>query len=168
MIIPQSAQDLLALKPFSIIRKSIMYLLIQGSKKESSDYYAGSDLVIGNTPQQGINWIGNIGSGSERDYKKITAVILKSFIDSQYIDGWNVNKTEFKYCFRIDKNKPSGYFLQLTPNLIIIQQKKFKYPVLLFSEMENKSDFQYQGKFYVDSSRTEGSNPFVILKPLLN
>jgi putative restriction endonuclease len=51
-------QDLFSLLLGCTVTKRNLFDLIQFSKIKNSDYWSGGDHEIGNTPQQGINWIG--------------------------------------------------------------------------------------------------------------
>lgn len=52
------SQEIQELRNGDIVTKRNLYDLIQFSKVENSKYWTGFDNIIGNTPQQGINWIG--------------------------------------------------------------------------------------------------------------
>ncbi len=50
--------DLFRLAPRDCVSKRNLFDLIQHSKVAGSSFWSGEDLKIGNTPQQGINWVG--------------------------------------------------------------------------------------------------------------
>jgi hypothetical protein len=52
--------DLLTIEMGDTVSKKNLYDLIQQSKIEGAAYWAGNDVQIGNTPQQGINWLGTL------------------------------------------------------------------------------------------------------------
>ncbi|EAV7001421.1 restriction endonuclease, partial [Salmonella enterica] len=54
----QYPSQLLSLTISDIINKQNLSQLIQKSKKDDSENWEGKDWIIKNTPQQGINWIG--------------------------------------------------------------------------------------------------------------
>lgn len=56
----EKPQDLFLLQPGLSISKRNLYDLIQYSKVPDSPSWGENDHVIGNTPQQGINWIGSL------------------------------------------------------------------------------------------------------------
>lgn len=78
--------------------------------------------VIGNTPQQGINWIG------KAPFHQL--VIIKTKKGKYFHDGYE-NKESFSYSFKsqkgfINKNEIA--------NRCIINQNKHDYPILLLKE----------------------------------
>ena len=54
----QKVNDLFSLSDGDVVSKRCLFDLIQFSKIENSLYWSGPKSVIGNTPQQGINWVG--------------------------------------------------------------------------------------------------------------
>lgn len=133
----QQPLDLLSLKVGDSVLKRNLYDLIQLSKVEGSEYWAGNDLKIGNTPQQGINWLGAL--------PKCRAVIIKAKLGSYDEDGWNTeSKDSYRYSFKA-RNGTIVYTEKA--NQVLIKQPQYGYPVLLFTE--NKSFWKFEGKFQV-------------------
>ncbi len=86
----QKPQDLFMLESGDVVTKRNLYDLIRDSKIEGSYYWAGPRMSIGNTPQQGINWIGQLS--------KCRGVIIKTRPGIYKYDGWvNEEKTFFRY-----------------------------------------------------------------------
>ena len=52
--------DLFSLSTGDLVTKRNLYDLVQFSKVEASPYWSGTEGIIGNTPQQGINWVGQL------------------------------------------------------------------------------------------------------------
>jgi hypothetical protein len=83
-------QEIFSLSIGDIISKRNLYDLIQYSKVKSSRYWGGEDYMIGNTPQQGINWIGKLPA--------VKAVIIKTRPGAYDEDGWsNESKEAYHY-----------------------------------------------------------------------
>ncbi len=119
----KSFKDLLFLKQNSQISKRNLWDLIQFSKVEGSEYFNNIENVIGNTPQQGINWIG------KAPFHQL--VIIKTKEGKYFHDGYENNES-FSYSFKsqkgfINKNEIA--------NRCIIDQKKHNYPILLLKEI---------------------------------
>lgn len=74
-------QDLFSLKLGDVVTKRNLFDLVQYSKVESSQFWEAGEFVIGNTPQQGINWIGQLPA--------VKAVIIKTRQGSYAEDGWS-------------------------------------------------------------------------------
>ncbi len=77
-------EDLFSLKSGDVITKRNLFDLIQYSKVKSSEYWSGKEFKIGNTPQQGINWVGELPT--------VKAVIIKARHGSYDTDGWEDEK----------------------------------------------------------------------------
>lgn len=130
-------QDLFSLSSGDIVTKRNLFDLIQYSKVESSPYWAGQDFAIGNTPQQGINWIGQL--------PKVMAVIIKTRLGSYEEDGWSDNtKTVYHYSFKARNSKIS---YKEKANEVLIKQPQHIYPILLFTEQ--KAGWNFEGVFSV-------------------
>ncbi len=130
-------QDLFSLSPGDKVAKRNLFDLIQYSKVSGSPYWGGEEAMIGNTPQQGINWVG--GPPACR------AVILKTRSGSYAEDGWaDESRTGYHYSF-----KARGGEISYTEkaNSVLIKQPQFGYPVLLFTE--NDDSWLYEGSFSV-------------------
>ncbi|MFC3851226.1 HNH endonuclease [Salinispirillum marinum] len=118
--------DILALKAGDTVSKKNLNELIQQSKIEGSAYWAGEDLKIGNTPQQGINWVGAL--------PECRAVIIKSKLGSYDKDGWDAGSKEFyRYSFKARSGQVSQ---SEKANKVLINQPQFGYPILLFTEQK--------------------------------
>lgn len=129
-------QDLFSLSNGDTITKRNLFDLIQFSKVESSPYWAGSEFVIGNTPQQGINWIGKLPA--------VKGVIIKTRPGSYAEDGWSDNKTAYHYSFKARNSKIS---YREKANEVLIKQPQHLYPILLFTE--SKGRWSFEGAFSV-------------------
>lgn len=141
-------QDLFALSNGDTITKRNLFDLIQFSKVDSSPYWAGHDFKIGNTPQQGINWIGSLPD--------VKAVIIKTRPGSYKEDGWtNEQKTIYHYSFKARDGKVS---YKEKANDVLIKQPQHLYPVLLFTE--TKKGWNFEGEFSV----TEIEDTYVVLQ----
>jgi len=90
------AQDIFQLKPGDVVTKRNLSDLIQYSKVDGSEYWAGPDYRIGNTPQQGINWIGALPD--------VMALIIKTKSGAYADDGWaDDKKLKYRYSFKARK-----------------------------------------------------------------
>lgn len=89
----KGTQDLFRLTAGDSVSKRNLFGLIQYSKVPGSDFWSGEELKIGNTPQQGINWVGVPPA--------CRAVILKTRPGSYAEDGWtNEERTAYRYSFK--------------------------------------------------------------------
>ncbi|WP_432736424.1 HNH endonuclease [Maridesulfovibrio sp. FT414] len=135
--IPNTVNDLFDLSVSDIISKKDLFSMIQYSKVKDSKYWSGEDNIIGNTPQQGINWVG--------EPPRTKAVIIKSKTGIYDFDGWsNKEKVSFTYSF---KARNGNINLKEKANRVLIEQPKFNYPILLFNDAPN--GWRYEGKFSV-------------------
>ncbi len=140
-------QDIFSLSIGEMVTKRNFFDLIQFSKVISSPYWAGADFAIGNTPQQGINWIGNL--------PMVKGVIIKTRPGSYKEDGWTDNtKTIYHYSFKARNGKVS---YKEKANEVLIKQPQHLYPVLLFTE--SKGAWQFEGEFSV----SEIEDSYVVL-----
>lgn len=140
-------QDIFSLSNGDTVSKRNLFDLIQYSKIESSPYWAGKEFSIGNTPQQGINWIGNLPS--------VKAVIIKTRPGSYEDDGWSdESKNAFHYSF---KARNENVNFKEKANDVLIKQPQHLYPIFLFTD--SKDGWQYEGEFSV----SEIEEKFVVL-----
>lgn len=143
----KNPQDLLTLQAGEFVTKRNLFDLIQYSKKNTSDYWGGTDFLIGNTPQQGINWIG--------PPSETLGVIIKTRPGSYEHDGWVGDmKDTYQYSFKA-RNGHISYTEKA--NEVLIRQPQQLYPILLFTE--SKQSWFFEGSFDVD----EVKDTFVIL-----
>lgn len=144
--------DILKLSVGDTVSKRSLYNLIQYSKIEGSEYWAGECLKINNTPQQGINWIGELQS--------CLGVIIKTRLGLYEEDGWSDDsKNIYRYSF-----KAKGGVISYTEkaNRVLVNQPQYLYPVLLFSEAG--SSWRFEGFFSVE----EIEGKYVVLSRELN
>jgi putative restriction endonuclease len=143
----KKAQDIFSLSTGSVVTKRNLYDLVQFSKVEESPYWSGIQGMIGNTPQQGINWIGL--------FPKIDAVIIKTRPGSYENDGWaDETKTLYHYSFKA-RNGEISYAEKA--NKALVKQPQYLYPIFLFTEC--KDGWYFEGTFSV----SEIENEFVVL-----
>lgn len=129
--------QLLELAPNTIITKRNLFDLIQFSKQTESKYFEEDEWKINNTPQQGINWIGN--------NPELKAVIIKTRKGSYAEDGWQDNeKSVFSYSFKSHK---SIINYNDKANKSLINQPAGGYPILLF--IEKSSNWIFEGFFTI-------------------
>ncbi len=130
-------QDLFSLSSGDTVTKRNLFDLVQYSKVESSQFWGGEEFVIGNTPQQGINWIGQLPA--------VRAVIIKTRPGSYEEDGWaDESKINYHYSF---KAKNSAISFEEKANRVLVNQPQHLYPILLFSEC--KEGWRFEGNFSV-------------------
>ena len=131
------ADDLLSLQRGETVTKRNLFDLIQFSKVEGSPYWQGSHSRIGNTPQQGINWIG--------DPPRVRAVIIKTKQGAYEEDGWKgIEHNEYSYSFKAARGVIS---YTEKANAVLINQPQFLYPVLHFTECSE--GWRFEGEFQV-------------------
>jgi len=107
--------------------------LIQYSKIPHSKNCAGEDYQIKNTPQKGINWIGN--------YPKPSAVIIKT-------TGKYGEEGVERYAF---EEKNDHVDKTIKSNQLLINQPKYNYPILHFRKVSPKgSKYTLIGKYSID------------------
>lgn len=142
-----SFHDLLKAPVGSTISKKDLYTLIQYSKVPGSEYWNGENLVINNTPQQGINWVGSL--------PELAGVLLKVRSGSYSHDGWvNSERELYRYSFKARKGVVSH---KEKANLALLNQPEFGYPVVLYSEQKN--NWVFEGIF----SLVECAEEYVVL-----
>lgn len=130
-------QDLFLLSAGDAVSKRNLFDLIQYSKVESSDFWGGGDHVIGNTPQQGINWVGPLPA--------VKAVIIKTRPGSYEEDGWSdSSKTTYHYSFKARKSVVS---FEEKANKVLVGQPQHLYPIFLFTE--GADGWKFEGVFSV-------------------
>jgi putative restriction endonuclease len=146
----QQPQDVFRIPIGDLVSKRNLFDLIQYSKVEGSPFWAGSEFSIGNTPQQGINWIGFA--------PQIQGVIIKTRPGSYEHDGWlDDGRNTYRYSFKA-RNSVISY-TELA-NRVLISQPRYSYPVLLFTEA--KDCWVFEGLFSV----TEIGEIYVTLQRL--
>jgi hypothetical protein len=124
IVTEMTGRDLLQLKIGDTV--SDFLNLIVNSKKQNSKNWAGEEYKIKNTPMKGINWIGN-------DEKPLAVIIRTTGRYEE--DGVEKYAFEAKYdnedkIKKIDKNIKS--------NKVLINQPKYKYPILYFIKKGQK------------------------------
>ena len=135
-------QDLFSLLLGCTVTKRNLFDLIQFSKIKNSDYWSGGDHEIGNTPQQGINWIGK--------FPTIRALIIKARPGSYEDDGWtDSNKEKYRYSF---KAKKGSIIYTEKANRALINQPEYFYPIFLFTE--HREGWYFEGVFAVTDIET--------------
>jgi len=140
--------DLFSLSDGDRVSKRSLYDLIQFSKREGSPSWSGTANRIGNTPQQGINWIGLPPT--------VTGVIIKTRPGSYEHDGWvDEHNGAYRYSFKARKGVVSHDELA---NRVLIDQPLQLYPVFLFTEAGKH--WLFEGRFGV----TEAADAFVVLQ----
>ena len=139
----KTAKDILELNDGDTIGKSSLYSLIVNSKQYGSSSYLGKDYEVKNTPQQGINWIG--------DDIKPKAVIIKSKTGNYFQDSRN------EYAFKARNGVVNRYE---KANQVLINQMKYGYPIMYFVE-SGYGDWKLLGRFQV----IEIKSTSVILSP---
>lgn len=153
-----SPRDLFSLMGKDTVSKRNLYDLIQYSKVESSSYWGGASFLIGNTPQQGINWIGA--------FPALKGVVIKVRPGSYDGDGWaDASETMYHYSFKA-RNAVVSY--EEKANQSLINQPQHLYPILLFTDSE--SNWTFEGEFavseikdtYVTLKRYAGSSEVVV------
>jgi hypothetical protein len=107
------------------------YTLIVNSKKPDSENWE-EGYIINNTPQKGINWIGNDNNP--------LAVIIKS-IDGKYAEDCKGKE----YAFEAEKGIVNK---KIKANQVLINQPKYNYPILYF--VKKGKEFTLIGKYSVD------------------
>lgn len=140
--------DLFELSQGTTISKRILFDLIQFSKKAGSIHWSGPSGRIGNTPQQGINWIGLPPN--------VRGVIIKTRPGSYAEDGW-VDEALGTYRYSFKARNAAIDHGELA-NRVLIDQPLGLYPLLLFTEAGR--DWRFEGRFDV----SEISDSHVVLR----
>ena len=121
-------QELFLLAIGETVTKRNLYDLVQYSKVDSSQFWGGADFIIGNTPQQGINWIGTLPA--------VRAVIIKTRPGSYDEDGWaDESKSSYHYSF---KARNSVISFEEKANQVLVNQPQHLYPILLFFGVQRR------------------------------
>jgi predicted HNH restriction endonuclease len=130
-------QDLFALTAGDAVTKRNLFDLIQYSKVPGSPQWGGEEALINNTPQQGINWIG--------DPPACRAVIIKTSSGSYESDGWEgEGKAAYRYSFKVRSEKIS---YTEKANAVLIGQPQYQYPIILFTD--GGDSWIFEGSFSV-------------------
>ncbi|MBL4712222.1 MAG: HNH endonuclease [Gammaproteobacteria bacterium] len=132
-------ENLFSLNQDDVVTKKNLYDLIQFSKVKGSEYWAGDSNIINNTPQQGINWIG--------DLPDTKGVLIKTRPGSYVEDGWSDDShNSYHYSFKA-RNNVISYTEKA--NQVLISQPQHLYPIFLFTE--SGSDWIFRGAFSVST-----------------
>lgn len=143
----QNSRDIFHLSVGDTVTKRNLYDLVQFSKVETSPYWCGAEGIIGNTPQQGINWIGQLPG--------IQAVIIKTRQGAYDDDGWSDDAmTSYRYSFKARNGEIS---FGDKANDVLVKQPQHLYPIFLFTEC--KDGWRFEGSFFV----AEIEEKFVVL-----
>jgi len=105
-------RDLLILSRGDSVTKGNLFDLIQYSKVDGSPYWDGFENKIGNTPQQGINWLGQNPNCS--------AVLIKTRPGLYDQDGW-IDEGECLYRYSIKSVKGHVSYAEKA-NAVLINQ----------------------------------------------
>jgi hypothetical protein len=124
-----TAKDILDMKQGDSV--SDFFGLIVNSKKYDSENWAGEEYIIRNTPMKGINWIGN-------DIKPLAVIIRAT---GKYMEDSNGKRYAFEA-------KNGSVDKTIKSNQVVINQKKYNYPILYF--IKNGSKYTLIGKYSVD------------------
>ncbi len=131
--------NLFSLNPEDVVTKRNLFDLIQFSKVQDSEYWSGDSNIINNTPQQGINWIG--------DLPDTKGVLIKTRPGSYKEDGWSdKNQSFYHYSFKARNNVIS---FKEKANQVLISQPQHLYPIFLFTE--SGDTWVYEGAFSVST-----------------
>ncbi len=141
---PVVPADLFGLSDGETVSMRSLYDLVQYSKQEGSASWDGASDRIGNTPQQGINWIGYPPG--------VKGVIIKTRPGSYEHDGWIEGD---RYSFKARKGVVSH---AERANRVLIDQPLQLYPVLLFTEAG--THWRFEGRFSVSGV----ADAFVVLR----
>lgn len=132
-----STADLFSLSAGDVVSKRNLFDLIQFSKVPSSRFWSGAESKIGNTPQQGINWIGQAPD--------IRAVIVKTRPGSYKDDGWASDRREsYRYSFKATKGRIS---YTEKANDVLVHQPQHLYPIFAFTDQGD--NWLFEGTFSV-------------------
>jgi|GEM_PF-799785 len=129
--------DVFQLSTGQKVSKSNLFHLIKDSKDENSESWSGLENKIANTPQQGINWIGN--------FPNLGGVIVKSKAELYGSDAWQGEaRNKYQYSLKASKGVVK---LDEKANQCLINQPLHNYPVFLFSDAGD--NWEFQGEFSV-------------------
>jgi putative restriction endonuclease len=113
-----------------------LYDLSEGdiiSKKNRNNLFTGRK--VNNTPQKGINWVGN--------YPDIELIILTSKLDSGYKDQWvDQYRYKFHYYLMINHRHTPKATLEKNrkENLILLEYQKHNAPILVLINKGKKDE----------------------------
>ncbi|WP_368639636.1 HNH endonuclease [Castellaniella ginsengisoli] len=140
--------DLLLLSVGDSVTRRNLFDLIKFSKVQGSSCWEDESWQIGNTPQQGINWIGALPT--------CRLVIIKVRHGSYKSDGWaDGEKSTYHYSFKT-RNEIISFAEKA--NKVLIDQPDYQYPILLFTEKDKS--WSYEGAFSV----SEIKSSYVVLE----
>ncbi|WP_440225325.1 HNH endonuclease [Dokdonella sp. MW10] len=129
--------DLLTLAVGEVVTKRNLFDLIKLSKVDGSSCWEGEEWMIRNTPQQGINWIGEL--------PLCRAVLIKTKKGSYDNDGWeNDGKGVYRYSLKARLGEIS---YTEKANRVLLDQPEHGYPIMLFNEIAG--DWVHEGEFGV-------------------
>ena len=129
--------DLFGLEVGQKVAKGNLFDLIQYSKQDGSEHWSGQSYRIGNTPQQGINWVG--------EFPDLHGVIIKSKSKWYDGDGWQDAKHNlFRYSFKAVKGQINR---EEKANKSLISQPDHGYPILLF--LDTDGEYEFNGAFSI-------------------
>jgi len=117
----QEFGDLFELREGDVVSASDRYKVFTGPK-------------VGNTPQKGINWVGNLPD--------VSLVIVRCEAFSGYGDRWiDENSGIFLYYLMIEKrnSKSARINYSSSENLVLLDQHIHKAPILLMMDRNDKS-----------------------------
>lgn len=144
----QKPQDIFRISIGDTVLKRNLFDLIQFSKVEGSQFWGGHEFSVGNTPQQGINWIGSP--------PHVQGVVIKTRPGSYELDGWlDESRNSYRYSFKA-RNSVISY--DETANRVLIAQPQHLYPIMLFTE--GQVGWVFEGQFSV----TEIGEVYVVLE----
>lgn len=110
-------KDLFSLKSGDTVSKRNLFDLIQRSKVTDSEFWSGELNIIRNTPQQGINWVGELPD--------VKGVIIKTRPNSYEEDGWVSKERDlYQYSFKA-RNGVISYSEKA--NQVLICQPQYLY-----------------------------------------
>jgi putative restriction endonuclease len=135
--------ELFSLVAGDLITRKSLYTLVQTSKVRGSSGWSGPELTIGNTPQQGINWIGPPAA--------VRGAIVKARKGAYRNDGWiDAASIRYRYSFKVVKRKARKPILNLndTANAVLISQPRSGYPILVL--IGERTDWRVAGWFDVE------------------
>jgi putative restriction endonuclease len=136
-MILQKAKDILELSTGDLVEKRNLLDLIIGSKVKDSPHWDGDSGFIGNTPQQGIHWIGT--------YPEVSALIIKTKDGTYEGDGWlDDSKTSYQYSFKARNGQVNH---SEKANRTLVGQVEGQYPIILLTKGPNH--WRHQGVFSV-------------------
>lgn len=131
--------ELLYMRRGTRISRGLFQRLVVESKDSTKELFEGEDWYLGNTPQQGINWI------KTRNDRRFKAAIVKMTGES-YTDRFLTEDREVLYYHlkaqkgKINRNEEA--------NRALIEQPEHGYPVLVLDGHEH-GDWIYRGRYEV-------------------